>query len=214
MLFMVSSTYASETYFYKRYEEKSGRLVDNSKFIIDTLDDGRGWFIWDNTNESAKEISEYFYNIEGMCTEWGRIFEAEGTNFKVINSGKELAIKGTLKGKEVDKSVKYDKYQYFANPKIELMRFIKSGDKKVKFWTLRSDTLQLYQMVAQNKGIDTVSINGTTTRAYRIDWGPDLGMLSKYFNRIYWFRESDLIFVKQTGSNKYVRELIPEITIN
>jgi hypothetical protein len=207
---IAASANAEERYLYKRYSERSGESMDTSHFVISDLENGMKKYVWDNSNSGHSEITEYTLDAQGMCIVWNRANDVENTKFVVENDGAKLTIKGVLKGKAVDKALRYKDHPYYANPKIELMDFIRSGKEKVEFWTLRSDTLTTYKMIAFNKGIEAVAINGTLTRAYRIEWGPSIGMLSKYFSRVYWFRESDHIFIKQLGSNRYVRELIQE----
>ncbi len=207
---LATSGFAEDTYLYKRYDERTGALVDKSNFVITPLENGATRYVWDNANDGYTEVTEYVTNDQGMCICWSRKNQAEDTEFVLRNDGSKLTITGKHKGKPVDKYSMYKDYPYYANPKIEFMDFIRSGQEKVQFWTLRSDTLTTYKMIAVNKGIESVVINGLVTRAYRIEWGPSLGLLSKYFSRVYWFRETDLIFIKQSGSNRYVRELLDE----
>lgn len=201
----------ADKYYYKRFKEDTGVFVDASLFVISQTEEGMTRYVWDNRNNQYWEITEYTYDQGGMCVIYHRTNDAENTKYSVVNDGAQLIISGILNGTEVEKVISYKKYPFYANPKIDLMDLVRTSKKTVQFWTLRRDTLEAYKMRAYNKGIDTIVRKKHLEHAYLVEWGPSLGMFTKYFGRKYWFRESDQLFLKQTGSNKYVRDLVKKI---
>lgn len=210
-ILLVQSVASAEKFFYKRFNNKDGRLVDSSQFVITQLDDGMTRYVWDNKNDDYWEITEYTYDQEGMCVIYHRTCDVENTKYTVVNDGKQLTINGTLDAVAVNKVVPYRDHPFYANPKIDLMYLLRTKEELVQFWTLRKDNLQIYKMRADYQGIDTIVVNGHMMHGYLISWGPSMSLFTKYFGRKYWFREDDYIFVKQTGSNRYGRELIKQL---
>jgi len=161
--------------------------------------------------ENTRATREEFYNFDNLSKikEWVIHCPKEETNYSGKKENGKVTIQGTFQGKILHKVINIPDEEFFANPKIDMMAFAQSHKNHINFWTIRKDTLEKHKMTAIHKGIEIIDINGVEVKANKIYWKakfiPDV-----FFNRTYWFRHSDGIYIKQIGSNKIRRNLINE----
>lgn len=106
-------------------------------------------------------------------------------------------------------TIDIDSKPFYFNPKIGLRQFVLSGKEQITFWGIRHDNFKVYPMLAENRGLEWIDVNGKKIEAYKIYWAAQAGF-AKYFHRVYWFRKSDAMYVKQKSTGKKYKVLIAE----
>lgn len=191
-------------------EQKQG----NDEFVLYQKDlKGRFRSDWILNRKDSKRIETYQYDNNSNVMSWSVDQPDEETSYNAVVKEENLTITGKLKGQLITKKIDVAGLPLYANPKIGLMKVFQADKKSVEFWGIRNDSLSRVKMVAIDKGVELFQVNGEMVRAHRIYW--KCKMIPEYFfNRTYWFRESDGLFVGQDGSNDVKRRLIQESTDN
>ena len=146
---------------------------------------------------------------QGDTLSWEVVDEREDIHYQGKRNGGRLVLAGRRKGKPFNKKLVIDHNPFYVNPKWSLAQFVLSEDKSIVFWGLRSDILETCLMRAVKKGEEEVNIMGNDVAVIRVDWTTK-GIGRLFFNRTYWFRKSDGLYIKQRGSNQKTRVLVEE----
>jgi hypothetical protein len=77
------------------------------------------------------------------------------------------------------------------------------------FWSLRTDTLEEYKMIATRQGVENIIIRKRPTFAAKV-YLTTANPLFRAFKRTYFFRLNDGLFLKQEYADGRVRELVKE----
>lgn len=168
------------------------------------------------------------YQVHWVMKEGGAVTEEDYTldeyfdtlRFRVVNidektdyigerKERSVLIRGRFKGERIERAMAIDDRPFYYNPKIGLAAFVRSGRKQGKFWGFQNKELKVYPMKATNEGPDTISVNGKKVEAVTVHWTVD-DFRSAFFKRVYWFRESDGLYLKQKADGGKFRELVSE----
>jgi len=80
---------------------------------------------------------------------------------------------------------------------------------QIKFYMLRKDKLSKMLMQAKRKGIEVVEVEGKEIEAIKVYYSAT-GVREKHYNKIYYYRKSDGIFIKKVESNSSIEQLVFE----
>lgn len=198
---------AEPTFYYRTYGE-SGDAEDHWFTLQFREDVEKGPRAASFRHIDGVAIEEEYQLDQDLATIWWKV-SAEGhqTEYEGRRVGNKLYLTGTLDGKPLAKEVEIDDKPFYYNPKIGLMRFARSKAPKHEFWGLQNRALTSYRLVAENKGIETISVNGKSVEAAKVQWKAKR-VPAFLFNRTYWFRTSDYMYVKQKERKGVRRELI------
>lgn len=211
LLLMSSPGDAGRTFFYKTYREKTGEVLTRSARYIENLSPDRikVTIKWESESNGTSGTQEYVLDADYATQRWKVSHPGEDTDYVGERKGNMLVIKGRLNGKPMDKTIEIDEKQFYNNPSVGLEGFVRSGQEKLEFRTIRPDNLSEYKMKAAHKGVETITINGKKVEAIRVKWGLT-GLRSKFYSRTFWFRKSDSVFVKSNVSGGESSELVSE----
>jgi hypothetical protein len=141
---------------------------------------------------------------------WKKICPGEDTDLLSVREGNELVVKGKLKGENIDKRIELDNRALHIYPEFTLAKFALSDMPKLKFWTLRRDTMSKLPMQAVKKGTETIVVNGKEVKAVKVYYSITGKMREKHYNRNFYYRKSDGLFVKKEVANQKTEELVSE----
>ena len=133
--------------------------------------------------------------------------EKENSEYIVRRSGNILRISGLYKNKSVDKTFNIDENDFYTNPTIGLIGFAESGNHHEEFWFLRPDKLRPVRIKAKNLGIHSITVNGRTQQAIKIQWGP-VGLGSLFFREEFWFSVEHGVFLKNISRKGITTEMV------
>jgi hypothetical protein len=199
------------TNYYRSYHSKTGKLVGESSRRIEQRTDGgyRVFVEWRSDPDTSSGTQEYVLDENYSTLSWKVMNPKAGTDYKGERNGKVLTISGTVKGEVVSKELKIDEKPFYYNPNLGLENFVRSGEEKREFRTLRPDNLKQYKMKASLKDTETITINGTEVEAIKVKWGLT-GLKAAFFRQTLWFRKSDGVFLKSKERNDVYSELFSE----
>jgi len=196
-------------FIYKSYDVKSGNIIDQSFVIIKDLPLGKKAIRWSIENDQYVHEDLYILDADYSTQKWRIFLSDEDTDYAGQRNGNELLFKGKLKGKIFDKTIKLDDKPFYYNPKANLTKFVLSNKDKMKFWSLRNDDLTKYLMRAIKKGEEIINVNGKDIETVKVYYSA-VGIGEKFFNRTYYFRRADGIFVTQDETNGWKSDLVFE----
>lgn len=142
---------------------------------------------WRSLADSTSGTQRYLVDNEYATLEWSVQDTVEHTDCSGRREGNLLIVRGTLKGEAVDESIGIDDKPFYFNPSLSLQGFVRSGEEKCEFRTLRPASLSEYKMKAKVEEHTTITIQGREYPAVRVKWGLT-GFKSRFFNQKLWFR--------------------------
>lgn len=207
--FTISFACAQQALHYKTYHPGTGEEFNRFYYSIEENLSGGYQVHW--VIEEGGVITEEDYTLdEHFGTLRFRVVNIkEKTDYVGERKDTSLFIRGQFKGEKIERAMVIDERPFYFNPKIGLATFVQSGKEQGRFWGFQNKELKAYPMKATNKGLERISVNGKNVEAVRVHWTVD-DFLSAFFQRTYWFRRSDGLYLKQkTGGGKF-RELVSE----
>lgn len=212
-VFMVDLTSASErSLVYHEYarEGEDEAAVSKTSVQHKGLPRGQMSISRQKQGEACMTKDEFVLDKDLSSQSWRRVCVAEDTDILSVREGDILVVKGKLKGESIDKEIELGGQQLHIYPKYSLSKFALSGMHKMKFWTLRRDELSKLPMQAINKGTTTVMVNGQEEEVVRIYYSITGKLRKKYYNRNYYYRTSDGLFLRKEGPKGKFEELVKE----
>lgn len=208
-------TYAQNIFEYQTYFENdvgsssSSAPLNSFTIVIDELKNNQRTVKWSKQEGQGINTELYILDKEWATVQWEVNDPVEQIQYSATRSGNKLYMDGKIKDKNTKKEIPIDSDPFYFNPKLGLRFFVESGKQSATFWAMRHDNMDVFKMKAVNKGIEIINVNGKKVEAVRVDWSAFSGF-SKYFNRTYWFRRSDNVYVKQKVIGSKVRALVNE----
>lgn len=129
---------------------------------------------------------------------WELIDPVRDTRVSARRVGNRIEVNGRFKGKPVGDSISIDDRPWYQASSLSLSAFALSSDKRVRFWTLRPDTLKAHKVVAIKQDTDSIEVNGSARQALRIKVRLT-GVLAPFWGSTYWFGLQDGIFLQFEG---------------
>lgn len=212
LLFTGLNVYPKEYYLYHTYNSKTAELLYRSTLTLEKIAETIH-VIWEIKDQKFKNINFYTLNSEDYSTlVWKVIHEESQTNYEGKRIDDQLVIDGKYQGEEIHKIIPIDSNPFFYNPTLGLSQFVQSKQSSLVFWTLRPSNLKAYKMNAENEGIQSIMVQSQDIDAFEVKWEAG-GIQSLLFNRNFWFRKSDAVYLKSDVYNDAYTELV-KVEIN
>lgn len=128
---------------------------------------------------------------------------SNGTSIRAERRENSIVIQGEFRGKTVDKQVTVDSDPWFQASSFSLRGFVVSERESIRFWTLRSNTLEPYKLQAVKKGIETISVKGEPVSAVRVELRL-IGWKRPFWKSDYWYRPDDGLLLRFEGTGDAV----------
>lgn len=206
-------TYAAQktyTYYYFDQDETADKIKDKATVIIKDLPEGRTSMARIAKEDRCQMEDTFILDKNYEVNEWTRKCAEEGTEYTARLENSQLIIQGTLKNEPLEKSIDLEGKALHVHPNYTLSKFALSGEPKMKFWTLRRDELSKLPMQAINKGTETIQVNGKDVEAIKIYYSITPKIREKYYNRDFYYRKSDGVFIKKVVPKGEIQELVAE----
>jgi hypothetical protein len=199
------------TFYYHSIHVESGDVIGESVRRMEHLSSGQISVKaeWSSVPDSASGTGEAILDRDFTTRSWVMSNPGNDTEIRGERNGESLSITGTLRGEPVSKEIEIDEMPFYHNPSLGLEAFVRSGEKKREFRTLRPDNLEQYKMKAEVKETDMITVNGAEVEAVKVKWGLT-GLRSMFFSRELWYRKSDGVFLKSQENDGAYRELYRE----
>lgn len=208
LLGSVGQAWASDTFYYQSYHEKTKEVVNTFSIRIGELKNNQRHVWWDRKGDQVVH-EEYVLDSSWATLSWHVSIPADQTDYSGKRVGNNLFLKGKFKGEAINKELPIGKEPFYYNPKLGLRALAESKAKKMEFWAIRHDTLGHFKMVGVKKKRRMITIQGKKIEAEGIFWYAKID-IARLFKRTYWFRLSDGVFVKEIVSGDLVRALTGE----
>jgi hypothetical protein len=121
---------------------------------------------------------------------WQQVNAAEGTDFSAERAGATVRVKGTFKGRKVEKEIRIDGapwYQVFGPLIAELLP---AGSSQREFWVVNRDDFSAHRMMVRRAGQERIPVNGVLTDTLKIHFSP-AGALAPFWGADFWYRPSE-----------------------
>jgi len=199
----------AKTYIYHAFKGGSPKLERKTTVTIKELPNNEKLIIRKTKGEDCEIIDELIVDKEYTVKNWERTCKGEGTKYLGKKEGKAFLFEGQLRKKIINKEITIGSKPFYVFPKYSLTKFAFSPMKSLKFNIVRRDKLSRLSMQAKNRGEETVEVNGEEVDAINVYYSAP-GPRAKFYNRNYYYRKSDGIFVKQTESDGSYEILVEE----
>jgi hypothetical protein len=211
LLLISGFAYADKTLFYKTYKEETNEVTNETSFHMGVPVDGKIVVKWNN--KTTGDMAEQIMGSDYATQSWKSSNPEVDTDYTGERKGKNLLIKGKLKGKKIDTKAKINDNPFFFFPALGLSEFVKSGKESQKFWMLlpdnKSDEMKVHEMKAENQGPENIVLRGKKVETIKVKWGLT-GFRARFFSQTFWFRKSDGVFVKSSPFRGAFMELVDE----
>ncbi len=207
LLIIPLSAEAAEKFIYQSYD-KNNELLDHW-FSLEFIErNAQGWRMRSHRKIDGLDIYEEYQLDENYATLWWNVdCKEHGTSYKGRRVGNKLIMQGRLNGKELTREIKIDDKPFYYNPKVGLIPFAKSDETKHEFWGIHNLVLARYNLIAKKIGKQKLLIDGVEEEVVGIEWKARR-VPALIFNRTYWFRTSDYMYVRQDEKRGVRRELV------
>jgi len=137
--------------------------------------------------------------VSGETLQW-EYFNGDQDQVKAWREGDYLHVVGIKNGEPVQLKKKVDSRPWFQPLSYSLRNFLKSEGDKISFWTIRSNTLDIYAMEAKKKACEEIETVGGTELAQLVEIRVK-GFLSKFWHCTYWYRQQDGLFLQYQAAH-------------
>lgn len=192
LLFTTTGT-ASQSF---RYHEQTGK--ESFTYLWRAEEEGGGKTVA-VTHEQGDETFKSINGDDGATRSW-HYQKLPDTDIRAEREGNTIRFSGRFQGKEIDKSESIDSRPWFQPLTYSLQRMVARNQRKAKFWTVRSDNLEMLALQAEKKGSEEIEgEDGATLMADKVVIRLD-GFKAHLWASEYWFRQGDSLFVRFQGT--------------
>lgn len=189
ILLLLQTTHAKEL----QYLEITG---NSSKEISWTITSEK---YWDTLKVQQGEETYTTINDKQLkALEWHLTNNADKTDILVKRRKNIITIRGQLRGKQINRTIKIDQNPWYQPMSYSLSEFVKSRKKSITFWTLNPTDLRAYKIKALNYGKENIPIDGLKIETYKVKIILT-GFKSLFWHAFYWFRQKDDVLVLYKG---------------
>ncbi len=194
-----------------RYLETIGAAT-GERFVTIEKDASTGLVTIESAALGSGERDVVVSDAKGSAVSWTsvkasgekRVFTRKGDGIEISADGTSRPAKGRLDGDP-----------WFASMDYGLARFVESGGDAMTFWIVNPKNGKAYKMAARRMAAAPLAVGGKEELAVRVEVTAH-GVPACFYGMSYWFRESDSLFIKFSGtqggpgSPKYTLELSGE----
>jgi hypothetical protein len=149
-------------------------------------------------SEMGSEIDETEMDAN-LATQTWQIRDRETlTDLRIVRQGEKIKLKGIFKGESIEDEKLIDEAPWFQTMSVSFRPFLNSENKKIGFWFVRPDTLDVHKLRAEKKGFEELRIQGQPVRAQKLELRLT-GLAAPFWKANYWFREPDHLFLRYEG---------------
>ncbi len=137
-------------------------------------------------------------NRELATRSWSVKDPAANTDLLVTRRGNDLLMRGTFKGKKLNKSVAIDAAPWYQALSVSLRQFTNPNIATKEFWSVRPDTLDVHKLKVIPEGEEELEREGQLTPVIKLKIQLP-GFKAVFWSCHYWLRQNDGLFVRYQG---------------
>ena len=137
-------------------------------------------------------------NQELATRSWSVKDPAANTDITVTRRDNDLIMRGTFKGKNLNKSVPIDGAPWYQALSVSLQQFTNPNISFREFWSVRPDTLDVHKLEVIPAGEDALELEGSVTPALKLKIQLP-GFKAMFWSCHYWLRKEDGLFIRYEG---------------
>lgn len=145
---------------------------------------------------SGEDVTRMNRSYETLS--WSMKDEAEKTDLIVRRQGNQLIYSGKFKGEQIERSVEVDDAPWYQALSVSLRDFNRQGRKKMEFWGVRPDTLDVHRLQVIRERDDPLVVDGSPCGTVRMKIQLT-GFKSVFWSCHYWMRKEDGLFIRYEG---------------
>lgn len=168
------------------YRETTGNKVETYMQKIEKT--GTGYIVHERSHTIWLDHNYATYK-------WEYRDSVNGVNIVANRNGNKIYLKGSVKGKKVDKVFNINQQPWYQSWSFCLKGFLSSNNNNVKFWTIKPDELEVSEFEATKQGKDRVMVNGRKLVTLHIKVNLT-GLLAAFWCADFWFRISDFRYLR------------------
>jgi hypothetical protein len=134
---------------------------------------------------------------------WHYVDSVANSNFWVVRKGSVLECQGMLEGQKISITHDIGNQLWYQFHGFAFSAFVRSGDKKRTFISLRPSTLTAHELSIKRKKLSSIKLNDHRYDAVVLKIKLS-GLLSLFWSGTYYFRCSDALFLKYSGYNGFI----------
>jgi hypothetical protein len=175
-----------------RYTETIGKIENDIHWCVDKSEPIR--LLYQGKGETHITQTDESY----ATVQWDMEKKSEDTSLHALRQPHTIIIQGRWKGRQITKEFPVDDTPWYQATSWSLRGFILSSRKKIRFWTVRIDTLEVHKITAVKKDVAVLNVHGAEEEAAEVELRLG-GLLAMFWKSSYWFRPSDGVFLRFEG---------------
>ena len=172
------------------YDVRSADLVSELCVTIEKRAEGT---TYRSIYRNVKQV--YHYNIDGAMTGWEYADSQEDTHLKATRNAHEIMVRGTSRGKQVNKFLAAGSRVWLQNSEFGLLDFLRSKKETKDFIMIAPEDLTIKRFRATRAGEEDISWNDRKIRVVK-STARLRGVLSLFWQATYWHRFPDMTFLR------------------
>lgn len=136
----------------------------------------------------------------------------EQTIVNARRDGNSLVVSGQLAGRPFESETDLGDLPWYQTLSLSLLRHLPLIGTQPEFWIIRPDNMELQRMQVQNVREEISSHGGELVATWCIEIRP-AGLLSAFWKGEYWFRKSDLRFLRYRGASSLPGAAMTEVSL-
>ncbi len=178
-------------------EYKYNQSVKGKDFILTVqLNDDKDTRIITASDDLLKIVNRVKLVKGKGVVEWNFIDEKNKSSLLAVRENNRIKISGVYKGGDFKREHGIDDREWHQVFNWEFDEFFNSGKKEMEFWAIRPDDPNTCGvMVVKNEGVQKLTVLGKEEECVysKVTLA---GLLSVFWTGEYWYRKSDLLYVK------------------
>ena len=147
------------------------------------------------TSQTDQDTTLTITDAQYATIRWKYNNPADQTAIVAERKGNRIHIDGRLRGDKLHRVLSIDTAPWYQATSLSLRPFIRSPQKKIRFWTLRPDTFTAHELTATKQEITSQNLFGRTIAVQKVKLAP-LGMLALFWNGNYCFQKDNGLMIK------------------
>lgn len=192
-LFAINGLYAQDYYYHEVTAKQEADLV--YKNVRNDKNEIQSFLIFSPITEQTHEI---YLDKNFATTKW--INTKPDKTIDTYTRDGEFIIAEVIRDKKtllVKKNIDSD--PWYASMEYGLGQFFRGGEQSVEFWNILPTNLETYKMKAEILTSEMIEVEGVLTQTLKVQVTIN-GIPFLLFHFLYWFRESDGLFVRFEGA--------------
>jgi hypothetical protein len=174
------------------YQSTSGK--NTSVLVYQTTRKAEGGSIDLVYNDSLSEDTHHLLlDTDGSTREW-IIVHTDGSRSRFVREGNTLVLGESGEERTLDPD------PWFGSIEAGLSEMTRKGIKKLDFWILDPEKLEVRKLTARSAGYETLDLNGEQVETVKIKVTAK-GVPALFYSVSFWFRKADGIFLRFKGIN-------------